>query len=139
MRSVELYQNKMSAPLMDRCLSIFTDCKGKTTYTKEQILEMIATATKIQRERGKYNNDLSPQEVNELYDGLDEKSKSIIDRYIDAPRKRSLLIKAALTNANLYGRENITFEDVKEIADNLMFNPIADVENCSMQTEEETA
>lgn len=139
MKSVELYQNKMSAPLMDRCLSIFTDCKGKTTYTKEQILEMIASATKIQRAKGKYNNDLSPQEVNELYESLDEKSKSIVDRYIDAPRKRSLLIKAALTNANLYGRENISFEDVKEIADNLMFAPIADVENYSRQTEEETA
>lgn len=138
-RSVELYQNKISAPLMDRCLSIFTDCKGKTTYTKEQILEMIAKATKIQRAKGKYNNDLTPQEVNELYDSLDEKSKSIVDRYIDAPRKRSLLIKAALTNANLYGRKNITLEDVKEIADNLMFNPIADVENYSRQTEEETA
>ena len=139
MRSVELYQGKFSAPLMDRCLSIFTDYKGKTTYTKKQILEMIASATKIQRERGKYNNDLSPQEVSELYDSLDEKSKSIVDRYIEAPRKRNLLIKAALTNANLYGRKNITFEDVKEIADNLMFNPIADVENYSRQTEEETA
>lgn len=138
-RSVELYQNKISAPLMDRCLSIHTDFKGKTTYTKEQILEMIATSTKIQRERGRYNNDLSPKEVNDLYLSLDEKSKSIVNRYIDAPRKRSLLIKAALTNANLYGRENITLEDVKEIADNLMFNPIADVENYSMQTEEETA
>ena len=100
---------------------------------------MIAKATKIQRAKGKYNNDLTPQEVNELYDSLDEKSKSIVDRYIDAPRKRSLLIKAALTNANLYGRKNITLEDVKEIADNLMFNPIADVENYSRQTEEETA
>lgn len=137
MKSVELYQNKISAPLLDRCLSVHTDKKGGKTYTRQEVLSMIAKATKIQRERGKYNNDLSPQEVNDLYLRLDEKSKSIVDRYTDRPRKSSLIIKAALTNANLDGREEISFSDIEEITQNLMFNPLEDVNLYS--GEEQTA
>ncbi len=87
--------------MIDRCIVCDTNAKNDEervcTYSTEEIRKCVANATKIQREKGVYNADLSPIEILELQNN-----------------RIAMLWKVALTIANLDNRKEINLADMNE-------------------------
>ena len=121
--SIEQYWKKFSAPLLDRMdIQKFVERKNhdsmdNRTISSEEIRENIKKAYEIQRERGVYNRDLSPSQIQD-YCKLDEESQKFFDSSVEkngfSMRKTSQALKVALTIANMDGRTQINLEDLKE-------------------------
>lgn len=119
-RSVELYWKKFSAPLLDRvAVKAFVekDFSDERKITVQEMKERVAKAVEIQRERGAYNNDLSPEDVEKLC-RLDAESQKLFNDAVRkndlSPRMAAYAKKVALTIANMDGRTEIRAEDMKE-------------------------
>lgn len=120
-RSIEMYWRKFSSPLLDRCILIDTDYRSprdeENYYTLSDLRKMVANATVIQRKSGKYNGDLTPNEIEEFKKLQSEKVLNIAEELcevLESPRRISMLWKVAKTVANLDNRENLTVEDLNE-------------------------
>lgn len=121
--SIEQYWKKFSAPLLDRMdIQKFVERKNpdstdNRTISSEEMRENIKKAYEIQRERGVYNRDLSPSQIQD-YCKLDEESQKFFDSSVEkngfSMRKTSQALKVALTIANMDGRTQINLEDLKE-------------------------
>lgn len=120
-KSVEQYWKKFSAPLLDRCILIDSSAKNDDekicNYSTEELRQMVANATNLQRAKGSYNADLSPLEIEVL---KNSSSKEVVDfanskeSEILSPRRTAMLWKIALTIANLDNREVLNLEDMNE-------------------------
>ena len=79
--------------------------------------ERIATAYKIQRERGVFNSHLTQEQISQ-YCKLDEKSNNYYEKIVSESgfnhREVFNLLKISLTIANLDGREQIKLQDLQE-------------------------
>ena len=120
-KSIEMYWRKFSSPLLDRCLLINTDYRSprdeENYYTLSDLRKMVANATVIQRKSGKYNGDLTPNEIEEFKKLQSEKVLNVAEELcevLESPRRISMLWKVAKTVANLDKRENLTVEDLNE-------------------------
>lgn len=138
-KSVENYQKKME-PVTSRIdVSDFIDLgdSGKKVTVKE-MRDRIAKAYAIQRERGVFNADLTPEQMAK-YCVMDDDSrnwlmKEVMDKDI-ADRERQKLLKVALTVANMDGRKEICLSDLKEARS--FTSPIFEREGRFVLTEEE--
>ena len=117
-KAIDLYWNKISAPLLDR-IEIKTFVEKNENDTRkmsiEQMREQVKTAYEIQRKRGVYNNQLSPEQINE-YCKLDAQAKDYLN-HEEANfsfRGKNNLLRVSLTIANMDGREEIHLNDIKE-------------------------
>ncbi len=119
-KSIDQYWKKFSSPLLDRVgirCRVEVDPNDTKSYTIEELQNKVSAAFKIQRERGVYNNDLSPQEILD-YAYLDQDSRKVLDSYTlreqATPRDISNVLKIALTCANLDGRTEIKLNDLNK-------------------------
>ncbi len=119
-KSIDQYWGKLSSSLLDKVeIKNFMqkDENDKRETTLQEMRERIATAIKIQRERGVYNSRLSPQEVAHYCEISDEDRKlleNFAERYDLPQRSISNTLKVALTVANMDGRTQIRTNDLKE-------------------------
>lgn len=120
LKSIEQYWKKFSAPLIDRCIVCDTNAKNDEervcTYSTEEIRKCVANATKIQREKGVYNADLSPIEILELQNNSSNEVRNFAQKKENelSPRRIAMLWKVALTIANLDNRKEINLADMNE-------------------------
>lgn len=113
-KSVQMFWNKFSAPLLDRVeflIDFVKDNSEKSTYTVEDIQETIRKAVILQRERqGKLNHDLTPYELNEILEkknlSLSLRNKYFFEDY--SPRRNDILLKVALTLSDIEESSEIT-------------------------------
>lgn len=120
-KTIELYWKKFSEPLLDRIeIKNFMDKENnKNNYdvSFEKMKERIATAYKIQRERGVFNSHLTQEQISQ-YCKLDEKSNNYYEKIVSESgfnhREVFNLLKISLTIANLDGREQIKLQDLQE-------------------------
>ncbi|MCQ2596540.1 MAG: YifB family Mg chelatase-like AAA ATPase [Treponema sp.] len=117
-RSIEQYWKKISDPLLDRIeIKTFVqkDENDKRKMSIDELKKQIATAYEIQRKRGVYNNQMTPEQIQQ-YCKLDEESQEFLNKREDlfTPRGRANLLKLSLTIANMDGREEIHINDIKE-------------------------
>lgn len=91
--------------------------KDKRIWNFDDAQKRIKKAYEIQRKRGTFNADLSPDEIRE-YCKLDEKSEKFFEDAVKAEEfsmKESMnFLKVSLTLANLDGREKIMLKDIKD-------------------------
>lgn len=116
-KSVEMYWKKFSAPLIDRIgIRIRVERSDEASeLTTDEMRKRIAVATKIQRERGIYNQDLKPVELTGFMESLSDTSKKRLEAF--SPREISNIVKVAVTIANLEGRKDIEDKDVAKATD----------------------
>ena len=106
--------------MIDRCIVCDTNAKNDEervcTYSTEEIRKCIANATKIQREKGVYNADLSPIEILELQNNTSSEVRNFAQKKENelSPRRIAMLWKVALTIANLDNRKEINLADMNE-------------------------
>ena len=127
MRSIELYWKKFCGPLLDRIdIRIEVQAVPENLNTEKQPLStqelrvQIATATKIQRRRGKKNAFLTLQEIGEIC-VLDEKARNFLETQSEknefSQRAVAGCKKIARTIADMKGKEKIEIEDLMEAVD----------------------
>lgn len=119
-KSIEMYWNKISAPLLDRVpLKIFIKNSEdkKNTLTTSQLRKSVANARIMQKKRGKLNADLNPTDLIK-YCEIDEKSKIYLDEKTDefffSARTVSNVLKIARTLADMEMKEKIRLSDLKK-------------------------
>ena len=83
--------------------------------TTDEMRKRIAIATKIQRERGVYNQDLNPSELTGFINSLSDASKERLNPF--SQREISNIVKIAVTIANLDGRKDIEDKDIVKATD----------------------
>ena len=127
MRSIELYWKKFCGPLLDR-IDIRIEVQAvpenlntaKQPFSTQELRVQIATATKIQRRRGKKNAFLSQQEIGEIC-VLDEKARNFLENQSKknefSQRAVAGCKKIARTIADMKGKEKIEIEDLMEAVD----------------------
>lgn len=122
-RAVENYWNKFGGPLLDRVdlrvkvPAIGEKCEGKST---QELRQDIANAIKIQRERGKKNAKLVPQEIEEICimeDTAVEFLKNASVMYDLSARAIASCKKIARTIADMCNKETIQIEHMQEAVD----------------------
>lgn len=112
-KSIDQYWRKFSSPLLDR-VDIRVDMtkpEEAMEWTVDAMRVVVEKAVKAQFDRqGKFNNDLSPSEV-EQYIKLDSECQTILDkavvRYNFSPRAITSILKVARTYSDMLGRESI--------------------------------
>lgn len=91
--------------------------KDKRIWNFDDAQKRIKKAYEIQRKRGTFNADLSPDEIRE-YCKLDEKSEKFFEDAVKTEefsmRESMNFLKVSLTLANLDGREKIMLKDIKD-------------------------
>lgn len=118
-KSVQQYWNKFSAPLLDRIQIMvhIQDDAETETVNYEELKDHISRAFEIQRNNGAYNSNLNPYELSERAK-LEKDALDTLDKWLEehdvGERRGSNILKAALTIANIEGREIISREDVLE-------------------------
>lgn len=118
-KSVEMYWNKFSGPLLDRIGIILNmdEEDEKVRVDIEELRNHIRTAFEIQRKNSAYNNNLSPWELSEKAK-LDDEALQVMDSWVVkhdiGTRRESNLLKVSLTIANMNGRKIISKDDVLE-------------------------
>lgn len=119
-KSIDQYWNKVSGPLLDRIeIKNFMQKDENDTRktTLKEMRERIATAIKIQRERGAYNSHLNPQQVAQyckISDGDRKLLEDFAERFDISQRNIANTLKVALTVANMDGRAQIRTNDLRE-------------------------
>ena len=90
--------------------------KNVSALTPQKKSECVANATKIQREKGVYNADLSPIEILELQNNTSSEVRNFAQKKEKdlSPRRIAMLWKVALTIANLDNRKEINLADMNE-------------------------
>lgn len=116
-KSIDLYWQKFSAPLIDRVeIKNFVqrDETDERMTSLEEMRDHVKKAYEIQRKRGVYNSHMTPEEV-EKYCKLSEDCEKYVNSIEPiAPRQKANLLKVSLTIANMDGREEILMKDLKE-------------------------
>ena len=118
-KSVEMYWNKFSTPLIDRIGIILNidENDEKISVDIEELRKHIKTAFEIQRKNSTYNNNLSPLDLSEKAK-LDNETMDILNSYVInhdvSARRKSNILKVCLTIANMNGRKIISKDDVLE-------------------------
>lgn len=124
-RSLDLYKKKLE-PLSNLCevkTFVLKDPTDKKIVSLEKMRERIATAYKIQRERGTYNAHLSPEQLKSLIDFTPEMNEYIAQNFSaktnDWKRERDIInaMRLSLTVANMDGRTQVTIKDLKKAID----------------------
>lgn len=117
-RSIEMYWNKFSAPLLDRVpiRVFFEDDTQKTDFDIYSLRQLIAVGTDRQRERGFYNADAVPEQVQTLLDNCAEHIRNymveISEKYDLSIRRRVSLVKLSQTIADIWYDGNVVKECV---------------------------
>lgn len=116
-RSVRMYWNKFSAPLIYRIgIRVRVEQSDEVSeLTTDEMRKRIAVATKIQRERGVYNQDLNPSELTGFINSLSDANEERPDPF--SQREISNIVKIAVTIANLDGRKDIEDKDIVKATD----------------------
>ena len=116
-RSVEMYWKKFSAPLIYRIgIRVRVEQSDEVSeLTTDEMRKRIAVATKIQRERGVYNQDLPLSELTGFINSLSDANEERPDPF--AQREISNIVKVAVTIANLDGRKDIEDKDIVKATD----------------------
>ena len=119
-KSIEQYWNKLSGAVLDRIeIKNFMqkDESDKRTTSLAEMRNRIATAIKIQRERGVYNSHLNPQQIL-AFCKISDSDRKLLEQYAErsGSRQRNIVntLKVALTVANMDGRTQIRTSDLKE-------------------------
>lgn len=117
-RSIENYWGKFSNPLMDRVPIknfVVKDENDSRKVNLEEMKKHIENAIRIQRENKVYNQNLTPDEIEEFCK-LDEESAKYLQKKSEdmSPRYKANILKVALTIANMDNRRKIQLEDLQE-------------------------
>lgn len=126
---VKAYWAKLGGPLKDRMdmrISVSSDGESCLSYTTTQLRQDIATATLIQRKRGKKNSQLSPKEIEEICIMTDEASQRLAEdaRHYDlSDRAVASCKKVARTIADMKMQDVISLEHIKEAIDFRKISP----------------
>ena len=122
-RSINLYWNKFSSPLIDRVeikQNVVKDENDRRRISVAEMKQHIQNAIRIQRENPHYNARLNPQEIAEKCQ-LDRECKEFIERQVErydiSPRSKANILKVALTIANMDNRTEIAIDDLREAAE----------------------
>ncbi len=128
-KSVEQYWKKFSAPLLDRIeIRVPVQCafndpeeKAKQKISSKELRIEIARAITKQRERqGKYNSELTPEEI-QKYCTLNEECKRFLTEQTEihgfSGRAIHGIIKLSRTIADMAGNTDITLTDLTEAID----------------------
>lgn len=117
-RSVDQYWKKFSAPLLDR-VSIrvfFEDDAQKSDFDVYRLREMISVGVDRQRERGFYNEDATPEQVQILLGNCAEHIRNYMDKVSEkhdlSSRRRASLVKLSQTIADIWYDGNVVKECV---------------------------
>lgn len=118
--TIKQYWNKVPSPVLERIEIKNFMQKNENDTRKTTLKEMrgrIATAIKIQRERGVYNSHLNPQQVAQ-YCKINDEDRKLLDwyskRFDISQRNIANTLKVALTIANMNGRVHIRTNDLRE-------------------------
>lgn len=118
--TIKQYWNKVPSPVLERIEIKNFMQKNENDMRKTTLKEMrgrIATAIKIQRERGVYNSHLNPQQVAQ-YCKINDEDRKLLDwyskRFDISQRNIANTLKVALTIANMDGRVQIRTNDLRE-------------------------
>lgn len=118
--TIKQYWNKVPSPVLERIEIKNFMQKNENDTRKTTLKEMrgrIATAIKIQRERGVYNSHLNPQQVAQ-YCKINDEDRKLLDWYSErfdiSQRNIANTLKVALTIANMDGRVHIRTNDLRE-------------------------
>lgn len=125
-KSLELYWKKIGSPLLDRfSLRVNVENAEKEKINIEKLRTEVKSAIEIQRERGSYNENMTPSEIAELI--ISDNAKRLLDKYqpiYNSQRFMSRVMKVACTIANMDGRIQLLEQDVREaIYFQSSFNP----------------
>lgn len=117
-RSIENYWGKFSNPLMDRVPIknfVVKDENDSRKVNLEEMKKHIENAIRIQRENKVYNQNLTPDKIEEFCK-LDEESAEYLQKKSEdmSPRYKANILKVALTIANMDNRREIQLEDLQE-------------------------
>lgn len=117
-KSIENYWGKFSNPLMDRVPIknfVVKDENDSRKVNLEEMKKHIENAIRIQRENKVYNQNLTPDEIEEFCK-LDEESAKYLQKKSEdmSPRYKANILKVALTIANMDNRREIQLEDLQE-------------------------
>lgn len=115
-KSIEQYWRKFSAPLLDRiAIRVYeTEKQEGIQPTLAEMREKIAVATKIQRKRGIYNQNLSADKLISVCE-MTGQAKTALDGVADiSVRGRSNALRVARTIADLDGAEKIDVRHIEE-------------------------
>ena len=124
-KTIELHWKKFSRFIENIEIKNYLEVEGNNSrirgedVTIDKMKERIATAYKIQRERGIYNSHLNPEQISE-YCKLEDSCKDFYQKIIDTGLPSNQihnLLKVSLTIANMDGREQIKSKDLKEAYD----------------------
>lgn len=118
-KSVERYWRKFSAPLLDRIdiLMQFIEEDSDKQIDCESMKNAIQNAFIIEREEGKYNAYLTPQEILErcfISDEMKQHLQEIAIKRNFSQRRFAIVLKLAKTIANMCNRKSIGKEDLNE-------------------------
>ena len=122
-RSINLYWNKFSSPLIDRVeikQNVVKDENDRRRISVAEMKQHIENAIRIQRENPHYNARLNPQEIAEkchLDRDCEEFIERQVERYDISPRSKANILKVALTIANMDNRTEIAIDDLREAAE----------------------
>lgn len=119
-RTIKQYWSKVPSPVLER-IEIKNFMQKNENDTRQTTLKemrwRIATAIKIQRERGVYNSHLNPQQVAQ-YCKITDEDRKLLDQYAKcfevSQRNIANTLKVALTIANMDGRVKIRTNDLRE-------------------------
>lgn len=117
-RSIDMYWKKFSAPLLDRVSIrvLFEDDAQKSSFDVYQLREMISVGVDRQRERGFYNEDATPEQVQTLLGNCAQHIRDYMDKISEkhdlSARRRASLVKLSQTIADIWYDGNVVFECV---------------------------
>ena len=126
-KSVEQYWKKFSGPLLDR-IEIRVpvqrsdpEAKSEKHFSSQSLRIEIERAVRKQKERqGKYNSELTPEEI-QLFCKLDDECRNYLNeasqKYGFSARAIHGIIKLARTIADMAGNEDIKAKDLLEAID----------------------
>lgn len=120
-KSIDAYWSKISEPLLSRIEIknwVIADDTDTRKVSFPELRKGVKNAFEIQRNRGVYNKDLNPQQLQDLVMSQIEKNPELEKCYKSfegiTPREAANLLKVTLTIANIDGRTNINKNDLIE-------------------------
>lgn len=127
-RSIDIYTRKVSQA--EKCCAVRDfvekDEGDKRVFDPDKARKRIARAYEIQRARGKFNNDLTAEDMRSLC-ALGEKENAFFERQVTesglSRDEAEDMLRVSLTIANMDGREKIRLRDLKE-AHNMVLKPL---------------
>ena len=127
-QSIDIYTRKVSQAEKFCAVRDFVekDEGDKRVFDPDKARKRIARAYEIQRARGKFNNDLTAEDMRSLC-ALGEKENAFFERQVTesglSRDEAEDMLRVSLTIANMDGREKIRLRDLKE-AHNMVLNPL---------------